>query len=42
MADILVRTSEELRHAVSEGHPVIQETLQKGRWIYGEPQTFGS
>ncbi len=41
-ADILVRTPEELRQAVSEGHPVIQEILQKGRWIYGESGTFGA
>lgn len=41
-ADILVRTPEELRQAVSEGHPVIREILQKGRWIYGESRTFGA
>lgn len=40
-ADILVRTPEELQQAVSEGHPVIQEILQKGRWVYGESCTFG-
>ncbi len=39
-ADILVPTSEELTKAVSEGHPVIQEILQKGRWVYGESRTF--
>lgn len=41
-ADILVRTPEELRQAVSEGHPVIREILYKGRWIYGESRTFGT
>lgn len=40
-ADILVRTPDELRQAVLEGHPVFQEILQKGRWIYGEPRTLG-
>lgn len=39
-ADILVRTPDELQQAVSEGHPVIQEILQKGRWVYGESSTF--
>ena len=41
-ADILVRTPEELQQAVTEGHPVIREILQKGRWVYGEPRTFGT
>ncbi|WP_028962904.1 nucleotidyltransferase domain-containing protein [Sulfobacillus thermosulfidooxidans] len=39
-SDILVRTPEELQHAVAEGHPVIREILQKGRWVYGESRTF--
>lgn len=39
-ADILVRTPEELQKAVSEGHPVIQEILKTGRWLYGEPRAF--
>lgn len=41
-ADILVRTPEELRQAVSERHPVIREILQRGRWLYGESWTFGA
>ena len=41
-ADILVRTPEELQQAVAEGHPVIREILQKGRWVYGEPRPFGT
>lgn len=41
-ADILVRTPEELRQAMSEGHSVIREILQKGRWVYGEARAFGS
>ena len=41
-ADILVRTPEELQQAVVEGHPIIREILQKGRWVYGESRTFGT
>ena len=41
-ADILVRTPEELQQALAEGHPIIREILQKGRWVYGESRTFGT
>lgn len=41
-ADILVRTPEELQQAVAEGHPIIREILQTGRWVYGEPRTLGT
>jgi len=41
-ADILVRTPEELQQAIVEGHPVIREILEKGRWVYGESRTFGT
>lgn len=39
--DTDARPPEELYRAIAEGHSVIQEILQKGRWVYGEPQTFG-
>ncbi len=39
-ADILVRTPEELEQAIAEGHPVIQEILKTGRWVYGESPTL--
>lgn len=41
-ADILVRTPAEIQQAVLEGHPVILEILEKGRWIYGKSRTFRS
>lgn len=41
-ADILVRTPEELEQAVAEGNPLIKEVLKTGRWVYGDPRTFGT